>query len=158
MISEAVVSPNSSMPSSISFSSTAFTSVIKGETINRLIKAPERLLATILIANNLVNVTIVILCNFAFNQIFVFHSGVLNLISRLIVSPLGDSPRLSSWEGVREKYAISLPETKPDITSAIAASIRAIILPAVGAAKNSGIAIDYTVNICTFEANGLILR
>ena len=57
----------------------------KGETINRLIKAPERLLATILIANNLVNVTIVILCNFAFNQIFVFHSGVLNFIFQSVV-------------------------------------------------------------------------
>lgn len=57
----------------------------KGETINRLIKAPERLLATILIANNLVNVTIVILCNFAFNQIFVFHSVVLNFIFQSVV-------------------------------------------------------------------------
>jgi len=57
----------------------------KGETINRLLGAPERLLATILIANNLVNVTIVILCNFAFNQIFVFHSGVLNFIFQSVV-------------------------------------------------------------------------
>lgn len=36
-----------------------------GEASLRLVKAPERFLATILIANNLVNVTIVVLCNFA---------------------------------------------------------------------------------------------
>lgn len=51
-----------------------------GPAINRFLEAPERLLATILIANNLVNVTIVILCNFAFNQIFTFHSGVVDFI------------------------------------------------------------------------------
>lgn len=36
----------------------------------RLIGLPERLLATILIANNLVNVTIVVLCNFALGPVF----------------------------------------------------------------------------------------
>lgn len=36
----------------------------------RLISVPERLLATILIANNLVNVTIVVLCNFALGPVF----------------------------------------------------------------------------------------
>ena len=37
----------------------------KGNIIKKLLAEPERLLATILIANNTVNVTIVILCNFA---------------------------------------------------------------------------------------------
>ena len=37
----------------------------KGAGIRRLLSNPQRLLATILIANNLVNVTIVVLCNFA---------------------------------------------------------------------------------------------
>lgn len=37
----------------------------KGESIIKLLSQPERLLATILITNNLVNVTIVVLCNFA---------------------------------------------------------------------------------------------
>ena len=36
-----------------------------GERVLRLLRIPERLLATILIINNLVNVTIVVLCNFA---------------------------------------------------------------------------------------------
>lgn len=38
--------------------------------ILKLMSNPERLLATILIANNLVNVTIVVLCNFALGPIF----------------------------------------------------------------------------------------
>ncbi len=51
-----------------------------GNSINSFLETPERLLATILIANNLVNVTIVILSNFAFSQIFTFHSGVVDFI------------------------------------------------------------------------------
>ena len=42
----------------------------KGERILAMLEKPERLLATILIANNLVNVTIVVLCNFALGPIF----------------------------------------------------------------------------------------
>lgn len=47
----------------------------KGAKVRELLAMPERLLATILITNNLVNVTIVVLCNFAFSQIFQFHAG-----------------------------------------------------------------------------------
>lgn len=57
----------------------------KAEVINRFLAMPERLLATILIANNLVNVTIVVLCAFAFNQIFEFHSGLLSFIFQSVV-------------------------------------------------------------------------
>ncbi len=57
----------------------------KGASIRKLLSAPERLLATILIANNLVNVTIVILCNFAMNRIFIFHSGVLSFVFQTVV-------------------------------------------------------------------------
>ena len=35
-----------------------------GEQIRKILNQPERFLATILITNNLVNVTIVVLCNF----------------------------------------------------------------------------------------------
>ena len=42
----------------------------RGPVIRRLLGMPERLLATILIANNLVNVTIVVLCNFALGPVF----------------------------------------------------------------------------------------
>lgn len=56
-----------------------------GATIESLVQNPQRLLATILIANNLVNVTIVILCNFAFNKIFEFQSGVLDFIFQSVV-------------------------------------------------------------------------
>lgn len=41
-----------------------------GPAIRRLLSLPERLLATILITNNMVNVTIVVLCNFALGPIF----------------------------------------------------------------------------------------
>ncbi len=57
----------------------------KGRTIEGFLQQPQRLLATILIANNLVNVTIVILCNFAFNQIFHFESGVLDFIFQSVI-------------------------------------------------------------------------
>ena len=57
----------------------------KGPVINGFLAMPERLLATILIANNLVNVTIVILCSFAFNRIFEFHSELLSFIFQSVL-------------------------------------------------------------------------
>lgn len=56
-----------------------------GETSLSLIKRPERLLATILIANNLVNVTIVVLCNFALGPIFEGMSPVLSFILQTVI-------------------------------------------------------------------------
>lgn len=57
----------------------------KGTTIKKLIENPERLLATILIANNTVNVTIVILCNFALGPIFDNMSPVLSFVLQTII-------------------------------------------------------------------------
>ena len=48
--------------------------------VKALLDNPEKLLATILISNNLVNVTIIILLNFAFNQILEVNSSVLNFL------------------------------------------------------------------------------
>ncbi len=48
----------------------------RGKKVVALLEAPEKLLATILIANNLVNVTIVVLCNFALGPIFDGMSAV----------------------------------------------------------------------------------
>lgn len=56
-----------------------------GERIRRLIRQPERLLATILITNNLVNVTIVVLCNFALGPVFTGMSEVLSFILQTII-------------------------------------------------------------------------
>ena len=42
----------------------------RGKTVLRLLSKPEKLLATVLIANNLVNVTIVVLTNFALGPVF----------------------------------------------------------------------------------------
>lgn len=50
------------------------------ETVMKLLSNPEKLLATILISNNLVNVTIIILCNFVMNQVLEIRSGVLDFI------------------------------------------------------------------------------
>lgn len=50
-----------------------------------LIKRPERLLATILIANNLVNITMVVMLTFAINQTIVFYSSALNFLVQTIL-------------------------------------------------------------------------
>ena len=55
------------------------------ETIKRLLSFPEKLLATILITNNLVNVTIVILCSFVINEVIIIHSAVLDFIFQTIL-------------------------------------------------------------------------
>lgn len=46
------------------------------EKIRNLLDDTERLLATILITNNFVNVTIIMLCNFFFMNVFQFHSVI----------------------------------------------------------------------------------
>lgn len=50
------------------------------EKISMLLKDSERLLATILITNNFVNVTIIMLCNFFFMNVFVFHSPIAEFL------------------------------------------------------------------------------
>lgn len=57
----------------------------RGEAIRRLLEKPERLLATILIANNLVNVTIVVLCNFALGPVFAGMSPVLSFVLQTVI-------------------------------------------------------------------------
>lgn len=55
------------------------------EAIRRLVSQPERLLATILIANNLVNVTIVVLCTFALGPVFSQLSPVWSFILQTVI-------------------------------------------------------------------------
>lgn len=55
------------------------------DTIRRFLSNPQRLLATILIANNLVNVTIVILCNYSLGPVF---SGMGEVLSFLLQTVL----------------------------------------------------------------------
>ena len=57
----------------------------RGASIRRLLDKPERLLATILIANNLVNVTIVVLCNFALGPVFAGMSPVLSFVLQTVI-------------------------------------------------------------------------
>ena len=57
----------------------------KGEGIRRLLADPQRLLATILIANNLINVTIVVLCNFALGPVFAGMSPVWSFVLQTVI-------------------------------------------------------------------------
>ena len=50
-----------------------------------LLSNPERLLSTILIGNNLVNVMIVIVLNFAMNQIFQFNNAVVDFLVQTVI-------------------------------------------------------------------------
>ena len=56
----------------------------KRERVERLLEQPERLLATILIGNNLVNIMIVIVLNFAINKMFTFDSAVANFLIQTV--------------------------------------------------------------------------
>ena len=50
-----------------------------------LLENSERLLATILISNNLVNITMVVLLSFAFNQVLKFNSSVLDFLVQTVL-------------------------------------------------------------------------
>lgn len=50
----------------------------------KLLGNPEKLLATILISNNLVNITMVVLMTFAINQAVTFNSDVLNFLIQTV--------------------------------------------------------------------------
>lgn len=56
-----------------------------GQRVLALIDKPDRLLATILIANNLINVTIVVLVNFALGPVFDGMSPVLSFVLQTIL-------------------------------------------------------------------------
>ena len=53
--------------------------------IVRLLAEPERLLATILIGNNLVNIMIIIVLNFAMNQMFEFGSQLASFLVQTVI-------------------------------------------------------------------------
>lgn len=53
---------------------------LRDQTIRRLLERSEKLLATILITNNLVNVTIILLCNYALLSVFHFAAPWLEFL------------------------------------------------------------------------------
>ena len=55
------------------------------EKIRKLLDDTERLLATILITNNFVNVTIIMLCNFFFISVFEFHSPIAEFLILTVI-------------------------------------------------------------------------
>ena len=59
--------------------------ILPNEKISALLGDSERLLATILITNNFVNVTIIMLCNFFFMNVFVFHSPLAEFLILTVI-------------------------------------------------------------------------
>ena len=57
----------------------------KRDRVERLLEQPEKLLATILIGNNLINIMIVIVLNFAMNKMFTFDSAITNFLIQTVV-------------------------------------------------------------------------
>ncbi len=57
----------------------------KRHQVEKLLANPEKLLATILIGNNLVNVMVVVVLNHAMNQIFTFNSAVANFLVQTVI-------------------------------------------------------------------------
>ena len=55
------------------------------ERVQQLLAMPEKLLATILVGNNLVNIMIAIVLNYAMNQIFDFNSTVVDFIVQTVI-------------------------------------------------------------------------
>ena len=55
------------------------------ERVRELLAIPEKLLATILVGNNLVNIMIAIVLNYAMNQIFDFNSTILDFIVQTVI-------------------------------------------------------------------------
>lgn len=53
--------------------------------IKELLSKPEKLLATILIGNNIVNVLIVIVLNFAMSKVLEFNSGIANFLVQTVI-------------------------------------------------------------------------
>lgn len=57
----------------------------RGQNVLAMIGKPERLLATMLIANNLVNVTIVILCNYALGPVFQGMAAWMSFLLQTVI-------------------------------------------------------------------------
>ena len=53
--------------------------------IKNLLARSEYLLATILIANNLVNVAVVMLCNFFISETIIFRSPVISFLFQVVI-------------------------------------------------------------------------
>ena len=56
----------------------------RDRTVTEMLRDPELLLATILITNNLVNITLVVLLNYAINEVVTFNSTVVNFLVQTV--------------------------------------------------------------------------
>ena len=55
-----------------------------GKKVNHLMRDSERFLATLLISNNLVNITMVVLLTYAISQTVIFHSQAINFVVQTV--------------------------------------------------------------------------
>lgn len=103
--------------------------------VYELMKDSERFLATILISNNLVNITMVVLLTFAINQTVHFHSEVLNFVVQTVFLTF---LLLLFGEIFPKLIARGRPERWAEKTSGVLTSVSKILAPlAKGMAKST---------------------
>jgi gliding motility-associated protein GldE len=107
------------------------------DAIRRLLAKPERLLATILIANNVVNITIVVLCNFALGPLF---DGMPDWASFVLQTVILTFLILLFGEIVPKLYAQTTPMTWMRVAAPVlSAMIRLLYYPASLLVRSSAI-------------------
>lgn len=107
----------------------------QGPAIRRLLSKPQRLLATILIANNLVNVTIVVLCNFALGPVF---SGMPPVVSFILQTVILTFLILLFGEILPKLYANSNPRRWARFASGGISTAYRLLAPLSGVLVRSG--------------------
>ena len=106
-----------------------------GRRVARLMKDSERFLATLLISNNLVNITMVVLLTYAISQTVVFHSAALNFIVQTVFLTF---LLLLFGEIFPKLVAKGRPSSWAKKTSGVLAAVSALVAPlAKGMAKST---------------------
>lgn len=106
-----------------------------GKRVGRLLGDSERFLATLLISNNLVNITMVVLLTYAISQTVVFHSAALNFVIQTVFLTF---LLLLFGEILPKLIAKGRPEAWAMRTSATLYAVSTIVAPlAKGMAKSS---------------------
>lgn len=114
----------------------------KGERIRKILNDPQHLLATILIANNLVNVTIVVLCNFALGPVFAGMSAVWSFVLQTVILTF---LILLFGEIIPKLYANSNNAAWARVAAGPLSTIMSILYPLAGLLVKSGTVVKRVV-------------
>lgn len=114
----------------------------KGERIRKILNDPQHLLATILIANNLVNVTIVVLCNFALGPVFAGMSAVWSFVLQTVILTF---LILLFGEIIPKLYANSNNAAWVRVAAGPLSTIMSILYPLAGLLVKSGTVVKRVV-------------